>query len=152
MQNFKVYEDSLGKAVEKFGPDSKERRMALRKIDQDITKLHERLNVSNMAPHVNIIITSDHGMTSRPDGDKQIEIGRVLRKQRLVKDVEMIVGSGAYTMIYPKEDPEIGVLADPTRNNDRRAQIVRTLKRALKQEADVYKSEDIPDHLHWKVN
>ena len=105
-----------------------------------------------MGPYVNIIITSDHGITTRPGGDKQIEIGRVLRKLKLLRDVEMIVGSGAYTMIYPKEDPEVGVLASPTRNNDREDRIVRKLKASsLQNQAGVYKSKDIPEHLHWKV-
>ena len=110
-----------------------------------IDKLQSRL------PDVNVIITSDHGITTRPTGDKAIEIGMVLRDAGLVRDVNMIVGSGAYTMIYPNEDPQLGVLDAPTRNNDRRDQIVRKLKIQLRNQADVYKTEDIPNHLHWKV-
>ena len=104
-----------------------------------------------MQPHVNIIITADHGMTRLPDGDKQIEIGRILRNKGLVKHVEMIVGSGAYTMIFPKEDANVGVLANPTKNRDRRQIIVKALKARLKNQADIYKDEDIPEDLHWKV-
>ena len=54
-------------------------------------------------------------------------------------------------MIYPKEDPQEGVLDAPTRNNDRRDRIVEKLSTSLKNQADVYKTEDVPEHLHWKV-
>ena len=141
----------MGKAGENFGPGSKETKMALRALDNDIQFLQQRLLDTNMEGYVNIIITSDHGITTRPTGDKQIEIGLVLRKVGLVQDVKMIVGSGAYTMIYPTEDPQQGVLEAPTRNNDRRDRIARQLSISLKNQADVYKKEDVPEHLHWKV-
>ena len=128
----------MGKAAEDFGPDSPQRRRALRKLDEDIQNLHQRLNVTGMYPYVNIIITSDHGITSRPDGDRQIEIGQVLRKLKLVKDVKMIVGSGAYTMLYPAEDKEVGPLSSPIQNFDRRERIVRQLKAELKTQVSVY--------------
>ena len=146
-----MYEDSLGKAGENFGPGSKETKMALRALDNDIQFLQQRLLDTNMEGYVNIIITSDHGITTRPTGDKQIEIGLVLRRAGLVRDVKMIVGSGAYSMIYPREDPQQGVLEPPTANNDRRNRIVRQLGISLKNQADVYKKEDVPEHLHWKV-
>ena len=75
----------MGKAGENFGPDSKERKMALRALDNDIKFLQRRLVETNMEGYVNIIITSDHGITTRPTGDKQIEIGLVLRKAGLVR-------------------------------------------------------------------
>ena len=141
----------MGKAAEDFGPDSEQRKRALAKIDEDLMKVQETLTSSNMEPHVNIIITSDHGIARRPSGDKQIKIGKVLRRLGLVRDVTMIVGSGAYTMIHPKDDPLGGVLDAPTLNNDRHIRIVKKLSRELTGQADVYRTEDIPDHLHWKV-
>ena len=141
----------MGKAAENYGPNSNERRQALLMIDQAINNLLGRLKEANMDEFVNVVITSDHGITSRPSGDKQIEIGKDLRSLGLVKDVSMLVGSGAYTMIHPKDDPQESVLDAPTSNNDRHNRIVKKLSRLLQGRADVYKKEDIPDHLHWKV-
>jgi hypothetical protein len=137
--------------AETFGPDSPQRNQALKGIDEDLVHLDKRLNVSNMNSFVNVIITSDHGITRRPGGDKQIEIGKKLRELRLVRDVAMIVGSGAYTMIHPKDDPTESVLDAPTKNNDRHMRIVRGLKQVLRGQADVYRKNEIPEHLHWKV-
>ena len=141
----------MGKIAETFGPDSQQRNQALLRVDDDFVHLDQRLSVSNMNSFVNVIITSDHGMTRRPAGDKQIEIGKKLRELRLVRDVAMIVGSGAYTMIHPKDDPTESVLDAPTKNNDRHMRIVRKLKQALQGQADVYRKDEIPEHLHWKV-
>merc|ERR1719511_80999 len=55
-------------------------------------------------------------------------------------------------MIHPKDDPQDTVLDAPTTNNDRHNRIVKKLSRELEGRADVYKKEDIPDHLHWKDN
>ena len=68
-----------------------------------------------MEPHINIVIVSDHGMTygSQPvpahhpknfpldDYDiKKIPLGPAL--ERVMDKVNMVVGSGAYSMVYPK--------------------------------------------------
>ena len=125
-------------------------------IDEDIQFLLQRLRDSGMMGYVNVIITADHGITLRPPGNRQIEIGKVLRRAKVVKDIVGIVGSGAYTMIYPKEDPQMGVLDSPASNIDRRNRVVREINKALKElhmenQAYVYKKEDIPDTLHWRV-
>ena len=146
-----MYEDSLGRAATSHGPNSNYRKMELKKIDNAIIGLMDRLEETNMDSMVNIIITADHGITRRPAGDNQIEIGKELRNLGLVQDVSMLVGSGAYTMIHPKDDPQDTVLDAPTSNNDRHNRIVKKLSRELEGRADVYKKEDIPDHLHWKV-
>ena len=147
-----VYEDSLGKAAIHHGPNSNARKQALFKIDHDIDYLLSQVKTANMDDMVNIIITADHGITRRPGGDKQIEIGKDLRKLGLVNDVAMLVGSGAYTMIHPKDDPLDSALDAPTSNNDRHNRIVKKLSREFEGRADVYRKEDIPDHLHWKVS
>ena len=122
------------------------------KIDHDIDYLLSQVKTANMDDMVNIIITADHGVTRRPGGDKQIEIGKDLRKLGLVNDVAMLVGSGAYTMIHPKDDPLDSALDAPTSNNDRHNRIVKKLSREFEGRADVYRKEDIPEHLHWKVS
>ena len=133
------------------GPNSHARRQALLKIDQDIGMLLNRLEMANMDSMVNIIITADHGITLRPSADMQIEIGKDLRNLELVDDISMLVGSGAYTMIHPHEDPQDTVLDSPTSYNDRLNRIVKKLSKELEGRAYVYKTEDIPDHLHFKV-
>ena len=90
----------MGKAAQKWGPNSEGTKRALAKIDESLSTLIYRLNQTDMLPHVNIVITGDHGITRRPQGDKQIEIGKVLRDSQLLRDVSMIVGSGAYSMIH----------------------------------------------------
>lgn len=147
-----VYEDSLGKAAQQWGPNSEGTKRALAKIDENLSTLIHRLNQTDMLPHVNIVITGDHGITRRPQGDKQIEIGKVLRDSQLLRDVSMIVGSGAYSMIHPKDDPIESLTDAPTSNNDRHVRIVKKLGEALMGQADVYRREEIPKYLHWKEN
>lgn len=141
----------MGKAAQQWGPNSEGTKRALAKIDENLSTLIHRLNQTDMLPHVNIVITGDHGITRRPQGDKQIEIGKVLRDSQLLRDVSMIVGSGAYSMIHPKDDPIESLTDAPTSNNDRHVRIVKKLGEALMGQADVYRREEIPKYLHWKV-
>lgn len=97
---------------------------------------------------------SDHGMTygSNPLHEAHprnflantIEVRKINVGQRLgrkyASKVKMLVGSGAYTMVYPK---------DEARDTD---ELVRVLKSKLGEDGvDVYRREDIPDELHWRV-
>ena len=156
-----VYDDSLGKAAEEFGPLSNHVERKLRELDFAVGKLFKRLNDSSMDPYVNVIIMGDHGMTYARDPDPRLHprgfkphqagvVGNVRRislyqiLRRVSGLVKMIVGDGAYAMVYPSSERV-------------RVQVISTLERAfdkagLKQAVNVYPMEEIPDELHWKNN
>ena len=54
------------------------------------------------------------------------------------RHVRFVVGDGAYAMIYPK----LG------RQNINK--VVEKLQSSLNGRAQVFKKDDIPEHLHWK--
>lgn len=144
-----VYEDSLTKAAEEFGPLSTNVERRLHEIDNAIQKLLSRMVSAHMLDRVNIVLLSDHGMTygsspllgqhppnfpfDRFDVNK-VSLGSAVEPVK--RHVKMVVGGGAYAMIYPKRP----------RATDK---IVRALK-ANMPGVDIYKKEDIPEHLHWK--
>ncbi len=89
---------------------------------------------------------SDHGMTYGSDSRlaggagrvsvKKVHMGRLLR--RVSSKVRRVVGSGAYAMVWPRDE--------------RFAQdIVFELRRHAGQDYQVYTKEELPEHLHWEV-
>ena len=118
-------------------------------LDSHIKTFLGRLKQANMDRNVNIIIVSDHGMTygSQPMmaqhplnfpidayDIKKVSMGNALDMVR--SKVKMVVGSGAYSMVYPRHK---GFTDD----------IVNHLKRSMRG-VDVYRKDEIPEHLHWK--
>lgn len=148
-----IYEDSLGKAAEAFGPLSKNVEMRLRALDKSIQNFLVRLREVRMDQIVNVVIMSDHGMTygsnpipihhppSFPFNTievRQIQMSYILKSvQRIVK---MTVGSGAYMQIYPKQERFI-------------PEIIEALRAELDGKGvDIFTRDEIPDHLHWRDN
>ncbi len=149
-----VYDDSLGRAAEDFGPLSKKTEEALRDLDRAIEELLKNLADTSMDEHVNVIIMGDHGMTYgappmreyHPRGfrlPRRVQRVSLAQALRQVPDyLRMIVGSGAYAMVYPSQERH-------------RLNLVETLKRNLAAYGDnikVYTAEQIPEELHWKNN
>ncbi len=103
-----------------------------------------------MRVQVNIVLVSDHGMTygsnpipayhppsfplSSVDVQK-VDLGSALQPVR--NDVAMVVGSGAYSMVYTRSDRYVDSTVD-------------VLKRSVPG-IDVYTKDEIPDHLHLKA-
>jgi len=65
----------------RFGPDSKERKAALRRVDTGLQKIYE--TAKQRYSQVDILIFGDHGMA---DVNKHIDIGEVLKSAALDMD------------------------------------------------------------------
>lgn len=68
-----LYFNEPDEAGHKFGPDSLEVAQAIQKVDAALGYLRKRLNETNLLGRVNIIITSDHGMTGADKGFVNID-------------------------------------------------------------------------------
>ena len=103
-----------------------------------------------MEDMVNIVLLSDHGMsygmTPQPRyHPNKFPVGRFTVNEVSVGDalqsmksmVNMIVGSGAYAMVYPAEEQFTDQIVAQLRENLERCQ--------------VYTKDEIPEHLNWKV-
>ncbi|XP_054721389.1 glycerophosphocholine cholinephosphodiesterase ENPP6-like [Uloborus diversus] len=80
---------------------------------------------------VNLIVVSDHGMTS-VDSSKVIDI----EKAADIKDIRLMLDRGAVSMLLPERGREDKVYQD--------------LKKANVEGLTVYKKSDIPEHYHFK--
>ena len=125
-----VYEDSLGKIAENYGPLSKQTERKLRVLDRHIKNFLDRLHEVSMTDFVNVVIVSDHGMTygSQPQASshpphfpveeydiKKIQLGTALEQVR--DKVQMVVGSGAYSMVYPQNELDTVNIANSLRRS-----------------------------------
>uniref|UniRef100_A0A0K2TR93 Ectonucleotide pyrophosphatase/phosphodiesterase family member 6like [Oryzias latipes] n=1 Tax=Lepeophtheirus salmonis TaxID=72036 RepID=A0A0K2TR93_LEPSM len=145
-----VYEGSLGESAEEYGPLSTKVEETLRELDNSLKIFLNRFKRINMEDKVNIIIMADHGMAygsnpiamNHPQNFplQSIDVVKVSLGEKLGNvrhKVRMLVGSGAYSMIYPKKFRYTG-------------EIVSILRRNLHGVARVYRHNEIPEHLHWK--
>lgn len=97
---------------------------------------------------------SDHGMTygsnpilnQHPHGFpidsvsvRKVHLGKELR--RVQRKIHMVVGSGAYSMIYPHHEQDIPEVVAELR-----------LRFSAYRGVHVYTRDEIPDHLHWRDN
>ena len=132
---------------------SKNVEQKLRDLDGDIQNFMDRLRLVNMHTSVNVVIMSDHGMTYGSDprrethppgfpgtgtasmGIRKLHLGRALRNAK--NKVKRVVGSGAYSMVWPKERYTMDVLMELRKNL---------------AGCDVYLRNEIPHHLHWVVS
>lgn len=119
--------DSRGHA---FGPDSKEVEEALKDMDETIADLDARIEALDMP--VNLIITSDHGMT-------RINQQNPIRLDNLVDLSKFIYASaGTFYMLYSDNQADI---------DEAYQQLI-----AEADHYDVYKKEDIPEYLKFSGN
>ena len=117
--------DSWGHAM---GPDPTEMNSIIEQIDESIGLLVSGLNKREILDSVNIIITSDHGM-SQLSRDRVIFLDDYIN----VHDVRMVDWSPV-AMILPEDDSIASVYSD--------------LYEAHPQ-MSVYKKEDVPERLHF---
>ncbi|XP_053496405.1 ectonucleotide pyrophosphatase/phosphodiesterase family member 7 [Ictalurus furcatus] len=119
----------------KYGPDSPERRDAVRKVDRTIGYIRDTVQKHGLADRLNIIITADHGMTTvlRGDGIKKIILSQIPGFS--FQDIKFqLLDYGPNGMLLPKE----GMLE----------KVYRVLKGAHPN-LHVYKKEDMPARLHY---
>ena len=75
-----LYGDGPDDTGHKFGPESKEVVQKLEEIDKDIGYLMKRLKDVDLLDQMNIIITSDHGMTALiDDAEHAIDLNKYIR-------------------------------------------------------------------------
>ncbi|KAM7533305.1 hypothetical protein Aperf_G00000123950 [Anoplocephala perfoliata] len=124
--------DSAG---HKYGPDSKEVLDAIEEVNDGIAYLLQRIDEStDLTEKPNVIVTSDHGMTT-------VNISKTIPLYKYLNLDEYLAGvnsSPATLGIWPLEK---GISADAIYNK------IKNMPNCK-----VYKKTDIPDEYHFKNN
>jgi len=138
-----IYEETLAKSAEEFGPLSNQTMRKLGELDQAMEHLESRLQVTHMKEFVNVVVLSDHGMThghhtSHSTFDPESE--EVINKVQLSNYLQdgqyrWIVGSGSHAGVYPEEKKF-------------RKSIVKALDAVPGLRA--FQRSDIPEELHYR--
>lgn len=123
--------DSVG---HRYGPETENRRVMIQQIDRTIGYLVEAIERYGLTEHLNVIITSDHGMTTvkKKPNVTEILLTDYISFQDLVKFD--IVDYGGFGMLLPKPGQE------------------EVMYQALKNahpHLNVYKKEEFPEHFHF---
>ncbi|XP_060746039.1 ectonucleotide pyrophosphatase/phosphodiesterase family member 7-like isoform X2 [Tachysurus vachellii] len=119
----------------KYGPESPERRDAVRKVDRTVGYIRDTAQKHGLADRLNIIITADHGMTTVLKGNtiKPIILSQIPGFS--FRDIKFqLLDYGPNGMLLPKE----GMLE----------KVYNVLKGAHPN-LHVYKKEDMPARLHY---
>ncbi|GBM71780.1 Ectonucleotide pyrophosphatase/phosphodiesterase family member 6, partial [Araneus ventricosus] len=117
----------------KYGPNSIERKKAVKDIDSLLTLAQKEMASRGLSNKVNLVVLSDHGMTSTDSrGLSVINLNQLID----MADIRYMVYYGATSMLLPCEGK------------------LEKVYEALKgiQGLRVYLKEDIPDHYHIKHN
>ncbi|XP_058417779.1 ectonucleotide pyrophosphatase/phosphodiesterase family member 7 [Diceros bicornis minor] len=125
--------DSTG---HRYGPESQERKERVRQVDRTVGYLRASIRHSGLQSSLNLIITSDHGMSTvnKIAGDL-VELHKF--PNFTFKDIEFeLLDYGPNGMLLPKE----GVL-----------EVYKVLKDAHPK-LHVYKKESFPKSLHYTNN
>lgn len=125
--------DNVGHAK---GPDHPDRKTIIKQIDRTIGYLREAIQRDGLTDNLNVIITSDHGMTTvkkRPLVD-EIILSKYLNFFNLV--YFELLDYGGFGMITPKKGKE--------------QQVYDALMKA--PNLTVYKKEDMPENFHLSKN
>lgn len=118
----------------RFGPETENRRVMTQQIDRTIGYLLEAIERHSLTEHLNVIITSDHGMTTVKKKPKVTEI--LLTNYISFRDLVKfdIVDYGSFGMLLPKPGQEEAVY--------------QALKNAHLH-LNVYKREEFPERFHF---
>ncbi|CAH2306808.1 ectonucleotide pyrophosphatase phosphodiesterase family member 7-like, partial [Pelobates cultripes] len=117
-----------------IGPETEERKLIIKQIDRTIGYLLESIEIHNLKDTLNIIITSDHGMTTvkKAPGVEEIKLANYINFRDLVKFDSL--DYGGFGMILPKEGKE--------------EELYMKLKNAHPH-LNVYKKNEFPEELHY---
>ncbi|XP_044837128.1 ectonucleotide pyrophosphatase/phosphodiesterase family member 7-like [Mauremys mutica] len=116
------------------GPETEDRKIIIQQIDRTIGYLVEAIEKHNLKNKLNVIITSDHGMTTvkkKPEV-QEILLSNYIKFSNLVKFD--ILDYGGFGMITPKVGKE--------------EELYQALKNAHPH-LKVYKKEEFPEHFHY---
>lgn len=119
------------------GPETPERIKIIEQIDNAIGYLREAIEKNGLTDRLNVIITSDHGMTTVKKSPRFDEI-RLAKYMSFINISEFeLLDYGGFGMITPKEGKE--------------QEIYDALKNAHPN-LTVYKKEEIPEQFHIAKN
>uniref|UniRef100_A0A2P2HZS3 Ectonucleotide pyrophosphatase/phosphodiesterase family member 6 n=1 Tax=Hirondellea gigas TaxID=1518452 RepID=A0A2P2HZS3_9CRUS len=128
-----VYTEHLDGTGHMMGPESEERKQATKDIDRILVHLQKQLIERGLAGEVNIVIVSDHGMTSMVEKDvTYIQLDDYLPEEA---NIESIADRGAYVNIKVKQPEDV----------DKVYASLSTMKGV-----SVYKKAEIPEEWHLK--
>ncbi|XP_031424659.1 ectonucleotide pyrophosphatase/phosphodiesterase family member 7-like [Clupea harengus] len=119
----------------KYGPETPERRAAVRQVDRTVGYIRHAARSHGLADRLNVIITADHGMTTVRRGAGVNEIVLADIPGFSFRDVKFhLVDYGPSGMLLPRDG------------------LLEKVYRALKgghPNLHVYKKEDMPARLHF---
>ncbi|XP_072501304.1 ectonucleotide pyrophosphatase/phosphodiesterase family member 7 [Notamacropus eugenii] len=126
--------DSTG---HRYGPESQERKDMVSQVDRTVGYLRENIEKNNLTDYLNLIITSDHGMTTvLKNASDLVEFHKF--PNFTFKDIEFeLLDYGPNGMLLPKE----GKLET----------VYEVLKNAHPK-LHVYKKESFPANFHYANN
>ncbi|XP_078274509.1 ectonucleotide pyrophosphatase/phosphodiesterase family member 7 [Rhinoraja longicauda] len=120
----------------KVGPETPQRRDIIRQIDRTIGYLISSIDRHNLKDRLNVIITSDHGMTTVKKYPEVDEIR--LSKFISFKNIKFeLLDYGGFGMLLPKQG--------------KTEEVYQALKNAHPH-LKVYKKEEFPEHFHYSKN
>ncbi|XP_068932084.1 ectonucleotide pyrophosphatase/phosphodiesterase family member 7 [Petaurus breviceps papuanus] len=126
--------DSTG---HKYGPESQERKDMVLQIDRTIGYLQENIEKNNLTDNLNLIITSDHGMTTvLKNASDLVEFHKF--PNFTFKDIEFeLLDYGPNGMLIPKEG---------------KLETVYEIIKNAHPKLHVYKKESFPENFHYANN
>lgn len=127
-----LYLDLVDIIGHKFGPDAPETRDAVREVDQALARLLDGLAKRGLRDTANLIIVSDHGMTS-------IDAKRVIFLEDLMQTSTVQIESyGPNGGVRPKTGSA--------------AELVTKIRAKKIPHLRVYLREEVPEELHYRDN
>ncbi|XP_060116994.1 ectonucleotide pyrophosphatase/phosphodiesterase family member 7-like [Heteronotia binoei] len=129
-----LYYGEPDKVGHNYGPETENRKVIIQQIDRTIGYLRAAIEKYGLNDNLNVIITSDHGMTTvkkKPDVEEILLINYIKFKDLVKFD---ILDYGGFGMILPKPGKE--------------EEIYQALKKAHTH-LNVYKKEEFPEKFHY---
>ncbi|XP_056115885.1 ectonucleotide pyrophosphatase/phosphodiesterase family member 7 [Rhinichthys klamathensis goyatoka] len=115
------------------GPETPARRKIIEQIDRTIGYLREAIHKNGLTDHLNIILTSDHGMTTIKKATEVNEIKLTNYMSLFNLSRFDLLDYGGFGMITPKEGKE--------------QEVYNALKN-VHPNLTVFMKEEIPEHFH----
>jgi predicted AlkP superfamily pyrophosphatase or phosphodiesterase len=125
-----LYFSDVDSAGHNFSPDAVETRNAVIKVDNDLDRLIDGLKARGIFEQVNLIIVSDHGMTTQ-DPKNVIVLDELFDTSLAAK----ILWTPEIVGIFPKAGKENAIYS--------------TLTPRLPRQAKVYRKAELPRRLHY---
>ncbi|CAB1334704.1 unnamed protein product [Coregonus sp. 'balchen'] len=125
--------DNVGHAK---GPDHPDRKTIIKQIDRTIGYLREAIQRDGLTDNLNVIITSDHGMTT-------------VKKRPLVDEIILSKYLNLFNTVY-FELLDYGGFGMITPRKGKEQQVYDALMKA--PNLTVYKKEDMPENFHLSKN